>query len=174
MSHNHTIISHKPVSAPNNTFFSINVAFWNWWWERTVMVDLTFVTWNRFLVNTKNYFSLSILSSSFQRMQNFLFCYVEYRHENCQSNAIDFKCNFNEMYLHVYRIVAYNHLRPSRVVNGVGKKTQKIFKITFSLDDLPKRSLQVNAYYMTKKKKKKSMSKRSARANCKLFFWKKY
>lgn len=73
------------------------------------------------------------------------------------------------MYLHVYRIVAYNHLRPSRVVNGVGKKTQKIFKITFSLDDLPKRSLQVNAYYMTKKKKKKSMSKRSARANCKLF-----
>lgn len=88
-------------------------------------------------------------------MQNFLFCYVDYRHENCQSNAIDFKCNFNEMYLHVYRIVAYNHLRPSRVVNGVGKKTQKIFKITFSLDDLPKRSLQVNAYYMTKKKEKK-------------------
>lgn len=78
--------------------------------------------------------------------------------------------NNNEIDLHIDRTVAYTHLRPSRECEWWRQEDAKIILNHFFVRRLTKRSLQVNAYYMTKNEKK-SMSERSARASCKLFFF---
>lgn len=58
------------------------------------------------------------------------------------------------------------------MVGGKTSQNNLNFELFFSLDGFAERSLQVNAYYMTKKERKKSMSE-NERANCKVIFSKK-